>query len=254
MIKIFCNNKRNSFLLMLSIITPIFILLLSYGISTTSQALGSELKSDIGSYQPESISDPNSIYSSIPSNISVTIEPKDTGTLYLSAIISNGDINFTRNLNDELFPFQVVNWYQLTKFTPNFEKTSNHDIPMISSLIIGQLQDFDEFADLLEQARIYSDVPFNDTFILELPNRDISFMLLEVNFSNGDRGIYYGLYDGNQQIEEKSEVSLRLNPESSLRIIESISASELQPNEPLYNVTHTLVCNDLYKLGYEKCK
>ena len=48
--------------------------------------------------------------------------------------------------------------------------------------------------------------------------------------------------------------SLRLNPESSLKILESISASEIQPNEPLYNVTHTLVCNDLYKLGYEKCK
>ena len=118
---------------MLSIITPIFILLMGYGISATSQALGSDFKPDIDNNQSESISNPNSIYSSIPSNISVTIEPKDTGTLYLSAIISNGDISFTRNLDDELFPFQVVNWYQLTKFTPNFEKTSNLDIPNISS-------------------------------------------------------------------------------------------------------------------------
>ena len=253
MIKIFCNDKRNSFLIMLSIITPIFILLMGYGISPTPQVLGSYLKSDIGSNQSDSISDPNSIYSSIPSNISVTIEPKDTGTLYLSAIISNGDINFTRNLDDELFPFQIVNWYQLTKYTPNFENISNLDNLNISSLIVGQLQDFDEFAELLEQARVYSDVPSNDTFILDVPNRDVSFMLLQVNFSNGDLGIYYGLYDGNQQTE-KSEVNLRLNPESSLKILESISASELQPNEPLYNVTHTLICNDLYKLGYEKCK
>ena len=93
---------------MLSIITPIFILLMGYGISPTPQVLGSYLKSDIGSNQSDSISDPNSIYSSIPSNISVTIEPKDTGILYLSAIISNGDINFTRNLDDELFPFQML--------------------------------------------------------------------------------------------------------------------------------------------------
>lgn len=247
MIKIFCNFKRNLFWTMLSIITPTFILLMGYGISSTSQALGSEVTTDIGNNQSELI------YSSIPSNISVTIEPKDTGTLYLSAIISNGDVNFTRNLDDELFPFQIVNWYQLTKFTPNFEKTSNFDNLNISSLIVGQLQDFDEFADLLEQARIYSDVSFNETFILDVPNMDVSFMLLQVNFSNGDKGIYYGLYDGNQQPEEKSEISLRLNPESSLKILEYISADEIQPNESLYNVTHTMVCNDIYKLGYEKC-
>jgi len=253
MIKIFCNDKRNLFLIMLSITTPIFILMMSYGISATPQALGSNFKPDMNNNQSGSISDPDSIYSSIPSNISVTIEPKDTGTLYLSAILSNGDINFTRNLDDELFPFQVVNWYQLMKFTPNFEKTSNFDNLNISSLVVGQLQDFDGFADLLEQARIYSDVPFNETFILDVPNRDVSFMLLQVDFSNGDKGIYYGLYDGNQQTE-KSETHLRLNPESSLKILEPRSADEIQPSEPLYNVTHTLVCNDLYKLGYEQCK
>ena len=170
--------------------------------------------------------------------------------LFLTVIV-----NFTRNLDDELFPFQVVNWYQLTKFTPNFEKISNLDHLNISGFIVGPLQDFDEFADLLEQARAYSDVTFNETFILDVPNRDVSFMLLQVDFSNGDKGIYYGLYDGNQQTEEKSEISLRLNPESSLKILESVSADEMLPlNEPLYNVTHTLVCNDVYKLGYEKCK
>src|SRR6187431_1665116 len=168
MIKIFCNDRRNLFLIMLSIITPFFILLTGYGISAIPEALGSDHRPDTDNNQSELISNPNSIYTSIPSNISVTIEPKDTGTLYLSAIISNGDINFTRNLDDELFPFQVVNWYQLTKFTPNFENLSDFDNMNISSLIVGQLQDFDEFADLLEQARVYSDVPFNETFILEV--------------------------------------------------------------------------------------
>ena len=78
-------------------------------------------------------------------------------------------------------------------------------------------------------------------------------MQIQVNFSNGDTGIYYGLYDANQQTD-KSEINLRLNPDSSLKILDSISADEIQANGPLYNVTHTLVCNDLYKLGYEKCK
>jgi hypothetical protein len=255
MIKIFYDDKRSLFLIMLSIITPVFLLLLNCGLADTPQVLGSENKTDMDmdNNQYEQSSNLNSVYPSIPSNISVVVEPKDTGTLYLSAIISNDVVNFTRNLDDELFPFQVVNWYQLTKFTPNFEKVSNLDNLTSNSLIIGQLQDFNEFVDLLEQARIYSDVPFNETFILDVPNKDVSFMQLQVNLSNGDSGIYYGLYDGNQQTD-KSEINLRLNPESSLKILDTISADEIQTSPALYNVTHTLVCNDLYKLGYEKCK
>jgi hypothetical protein len=255
MIKIFYDDKRSLFLIMLSIITPVFLLLLNCGLADTPQVLGSENKTDMDmdNNQSEQSSNLNSVYPSIPSNISVVVEPKDTGTLYLSAIISNDVVNFTRNLDDELFPFQVVNWYQLTKFTPNFEKVSNLDNLTSNSLIIGQLQDFNEFVDLLEQARIYSDVPFNETFILDVPNKDVSFMQLQVNLSNGDSGIYYGLYDGNQQTD-KSEINLRLNPESSLKILDTISADEIQTSPALYNVTHTLVCNDLYKLGYEKCK
>ena len=255
MIKIFYDDKRSLFLIMLSIITPVFILLMNCGSADTPQVLGSENKTDMDmdNNQSEQSSNLNSVYPSIPSNISVVVEPKDTGTLYLSAIISNDVVNFTRNLDDELFPFQVVNWYQLTKFTPNFEKVSNLDNLTINSLIIGELQDFNEFVDLLEQARIYNDVPFNKTFILDVPNKDVSFMQLQVNLSNGDSGIYYGLYDGNQQTD-KSEINLRLNPESSLKILDSMSADEIQANPTLYNVTHTLVCNDLYKLGYEMCK
>jgi hypothetical protein len=255
MIKILYDDKRTLFLITLSIITPVFLLLMNCGFATTPQALGSDNKTEMNNNQSEQISGPNSVYPSIPSNISVVIEPKDTGTLYFSAIISDDDddVNFTRDLEDELFPFQVVNWYQLTKFIPNFERTSNLDNLTINSLIIGQLQDFNDFGDLLEQARIYTDVPFNKTFILDIPNKDVSFMQLQVNFSNGDIGIYYGLYDGNQQTD-KSEINLRLNPESSLKILDSTSADEIQASPSLYNVTHTLVCNDLYKLGYQMCK
>lgn len=253
MIKIFYADKRNLFFIMLSIITPVFLLLMIYGLAETPQALGSDNKTDMDNNQSEQSSNQNLVYPSIPSNISVVVEPKDTGILYLSAIISNNDVNFTRDFDDELFPFQVVNWYQLTKFTPNFERVSNLDNLTINSLIIGQLQDFNEFVDLLEQARIYSDVPFNKTFILDVPNKDVSFMQLQVSFSNGDSGIYYGLYDANQATD-KSEINLRLNPESSLKILDSMSADEIQANPALYNVTHTLVCNDLYKLGYEMCK
>jgi hypothetical protein len=255
MMKIFYDDKRNLFLIILSIITPVFLLLMNCGFAETPQALGSDNKTDMDmdNNQSEQSSNQNSFYPSIPSNISVVVEPKDTGTLYLSAIISKDVVNFTRNLDDELFPFQIVNWYQLTKFTPNFEKVSNLDNLTSNSLIIGQLQDFNEFVDLLEQARIYSDVPFNETFILDVPNKDVSFMQLQVSLSNGDSGIYYGLYDGNQQTN-KSEINLRLNPESSLKILNSMSAVEIQANPALHNVTHTLVCNDLYKLGYEMCK
>lgn len=189
----------------------------------------------------------------IPSNISVHVEPKDTGTLYLSALISDGTVEFTRDLNDEIFPFQTTNWYQLVTLDPNYVESSNNTNLKFDNVIVGQLQDFDNFDELLDQARIYSNVPVNKTFILDLPTKDVSFMQLQIPFQNGTSGIYYGLYDGNQQ-GDKSEIDLRLNPESSLKILDSDSAINIKTNEQLYNVTNTLVCNDIYKLGYEKCQ
>lgn len=189
----------------------------------------------------------------IPTNISVSVEPKDTGTLYLSALISDGNIELTRDLNDELFPFQTTNWYQLVTLTPNYLETANKTDLEFDNLIVGQLEDFDNFDDLLSQARLYSDVPVNRTFILDLPHKDISFMQLQIPFPNGTSGIYYGLYDGNQQ-GDKSDINLRLNPESTLKILDSDPAIGIKTNEQLYNVTKTLACNDLYKLGYEKCQ
>lgn len=197
--------------------------------------------------------DNQNILETIPSNITVHVEPKDAGTLYLSALISDGKIEFTRDLNDELFPFQTNNWYQLVTLVPDYAETLNSTSLIFDNLIVGQLQDFDNFDELLEQARIYSDVPVNQTFILDLPNKDVSFMQLQIPYSDGRTGIYYGIFDGNQQ-GDKSEINLRLNPESNLKILESDSAIDIKTKEQLYNVTYSLVCNDIYKLGYEKCQ
>lgn len=54
---------------------------------------------------------------------------------------------------------------------------------------------------MLNHSRIYEDVPFNSTIMLDLPNRDVSFMEAKVKFTNDDVGIYHGLYDGNQQTD-----------------------------------------------------
>lgn len=247
----FYMDKKDFFLIKLMIIVSAFIFIINNGLIPLDPVLGSEIRTDPINNPSELFS--NSDYPLIPSNITINVPPKESGTLYLSAIISNDAIHFTRNLNDELFPFQLINWYPLIQFSPNFDNISASNDLTIDSLIVGQLQDYDEFDHLLEQARIYYDVPFNKTVILDIPNKDVSFMQLQVNFSNGDTGIYYGLYDGNQQTD-KSEINLLLNPQSSLKILEFVSAKDLLTSESLlYNVTHTLVCNDLYKLGYEKC-
>ncbi len=223
-----------------------------FGYSSFQNVLGS---TNSDNYTNKNLSEQNNpiSFEPIPSNISVHVEPKDTGTLYLSALISDGNVEFTRDLDDEIFPFQTTNWYQLVTLDPNYVEFSNSTNLKFDNVIVGQLQDFDDFDELLDQARIYSNVPVNKTFILDLPTKDVSFMQLQIPFQNGTSGIYYGLYDGNQQ-GDKSEIDLRLNPESSLKILDSDSAINIKTNEQLYNVTNTLVCNDIYKLGYEKCQ
>ena len=104
----------------------------------------------------------------------------------------------------------------------------------------------------MNQSRVYKNILFDSTAILELPNKDISFMEAEIQFPNGGAGIYYGLYDGNQQTD-RSELDSYMDPGSNPNTISSIPAIEIRSNDLLYNVTFTLVCNDLYKLGYNKC-
>lgn len=58
-------------------------------------------------------------YSLIPTNIYVLPESLPGGNLYLSSILSNGTITYTRNLTDEVYPFQMDRWYQQIKFVPN---------------------------------------------------------------------------------------------------------------------------------------
>ena len=254
MIDYILDKKKCSFFVSLYflLITPIFFINIGY-IHSQGVLGSSNARVDLHLADNQSKQDNQNTLEAIPSNISVRVEPKDAGTLYLSALISDGDIELTRDLNDELFPFQTTNWYQLITLIPNYTKTPENTNLTFDNLIVGQIQDFDNFDELLEQARIYSDTPVNETFILDLPNNDVSFMQVQMSYPNDTSGIYYGLFDGNQQ-GDKSEINLRLNPESTLKILESDSAIEIKTNDQLYNVTNTLVCNDVYKLGYEKCQ
>jgi hypothetical protein len=191
-------------------------------------------------------------YSIVPTNISVLPESLPAGRLYLSSILSDGTITYTRNLTDEIFPFQLDRWYQQIQFMPIYKDRNLHTNLTIESLLIGEMQDFDNFDELLSHARLYRDVPLNSTIILDLPNKDVSFMEVEMKFSNGDVGVYFGLYDGNQQTD-KSELRSYMNPESNPSSISSVPATEIKFNSLLHNATFTLVCNNLYKLGYDKC-
>lgn len=250
------DRKKFSFLILLNFLMIIVVFFVNIDYIHFPHILGSSsdnARTDLGLADNQSKQDNQNTFEPIPSNISVRVEPKDAGILYLSAIVSDGKIEFTRDLDDELFPFQTTNWYQLVTLTPNYTGTLESTGLKFDNLIVGQLRDFDNFDQLLEEARVYSDVPINETFILELPDNDVSFMQLQVAYLNTTTGIYYGLFDGNQQ-GDKSEINLRLNPESSLKILESNSATGINTNQQLYNVTNTLVCNDIYKLGYEKCQ
>jgi hypothetical protein len=211
---------------------------------STAKAITNESRSEIEDIEID--------YSLVPTNVSVMPESLPAGNLYLSSVLSDGTITYTRNLTDEVFPFQLDRWYQQIQFIPIYKDRNLPTNLTIESLLIGEMQDFDNFDELLSHARLYRDVPLNSTIILDLPNKDVSFMEVEMKFSNGDVGVYFGLYDGNQQTD-KSELRSYMNPESNPSSIASVPATEIRSNSLLHNATFTLVCNSLYKLGYDKC-
>lgn len=229
------------FITLLLVMYVILVINLYY---STAKATTNESRSGIEDIETD--------YSLVPTNVSVLPESLPTGNLYLSSILSDGTITYTRNLTDEVFPFQLDRWYQQIQFIPIYKDRNLHTNLTIESLLIGEMQDFDNFDELLSHARLYRDVPLNSTIILDLPNKDVSFMEVEMKFSNGDSGVYFGLYDGNQQTD-KSELRSYMNPESNPSSIASVPATEIRSNSLLHNATFTLVCNSLYKLGYDKC-
>jgi hypothetical protein len=229
------------FITLLVVMSVILMMNLYY---STAKAITNESRSEIEDIEID--------YSLVPTNVSVMPESLPAGNLYLSSVLSDGTITYTRNLTDEVFPFQLDRWYQQIQFIPIYKDRNLPTNLTIESLLIGEMQDFDNFDELLSHARLYRDVPLNSTIILDLPNKDVSFMEVEMKFSNGDVGVYFGLYDGNQQTD-KSELRSYMNPESNPSSIASVPATEIRSNSLLHNATFTLVCNSLYKLGYDKC-
>lgn len=184
----------------------------------------------------------------IPNNISVIPELLDKGHLTLTAISYNNTIEYTRNLNDELLPFELNRWHQFIKFIPDYERqTQNHSLA-ISNLLIGQIGSFDNFEDLLEEAMLYQDIPINSTVIIELPNDSVSFMIAEIKSSNPESSIYYGLFDGNQN-EQKTEI----NPKLESIVLKTINPLNIKADNSLYNITQAIVCNDISKYGHQQC-
>jgi hypothetical protein len=205
-----------------------------FGVLVQNKSLASlpeEFKNEIESEKLE-----NKSYSLMPTNISVMPESLPSGHLYLSTILSNGTAIYTRDSTDELFPFQLDRWYQQIQFVPGYPDRDPNENMTINNLIVGEISDFDNFDDLLNQSRIYKDVLFNSTTILELPSKDISFMEAEIKFPNGDSGIYYGIYDGNQQTD-RSELNLYMDPDSNPSSIGSVPAIEIKSNDLLLHTS-----------------
>ncbi|MDQ4073987.1 MAG: hypothetical protein M3162_06750 [Thermoproteota archaeon] len=188
----------------------------------------------------------------IPNKISLIAESSGMGELLLTAINNNGTIQYTRDINDELTPFQLTKWHQVMEFELN-DTGNNQDNLTITNLLIGNLKDFDSFDDLLKESKSYKNVPLKSNVFVLLPNESVSFMAGEIEFPSGISGLYYGLFDANLFADTSKS-----KPDQSTgnsKVIEMANASpfEIRNDSSLFNVTHDVICNDLVKLGYKKC-
>jgi hypothetical protein len=191
--------------------------------------------------------------SEIATNISVMPESTDEGFLYLSAFsINDKEIQYTRNLNDELAPFQLTSWNQTLQLSANYKDYRQEHDQNLTNLLIGHIGNFSNFDSLLEEANWYEEIPLGSKITIELPNESVSFMLAEEKVSANMSAIYYGIFDGNQNAFENKQSSL-VNSDSRIMEINSLSPSQLNKNGSLYNVTYELVCNDLSKFSYDTC-
>ena len=101
-----CFNKiRINYNILASVLILMMFSMTYLGLSIQNYALASlpcEIRNEMKSENSEI-----NFYSLVPTNISVMPESLPAGNSYLSPIFSNGTATYTRNLTDELFPFQL---------------------------------------------------------------------------------------------------------------------------------------------------
>lgn len=186
--------------------------------------------------------------------VSVVVDPKslDEGNLILTAInVNNVSIEYVKDLDQELTPFQLDKWYQPLQFLLDSDTYGKQNLT-INNLLIGPINSFDTFDGLLSEGSLYKNIKFGNNITITLPNKGVSFMMAEIQFPNNTSAIFYGLFDGNQVTDSPDVENGQLSENLPVNLQTSLPL-DINDNKGLYDMSYTIICNDLSKFNYFEC-
>lgn len=192
--------------------------------------------------------------SDLPKILTITDNFKSK-SIPLRALISDGIVTqVDKQSNTRQAKLNLDDWNQPLTF--HFDGPSKIGLVNLENILVGQIKSYDSVEEALEDATLWEDIPLNEEVILSFDHKDLNFMIIEVEFVNGASGIYYGTFEldafgSKSQAEDAFEFEID-ESDGELNIMED-SEPEIDLNNPFWQISQLIVCEELSKNGFQVC-
>jgi len=173
----------------------------------------------------------------------------------LRALISEGIVTQVDKQSDiRPVKLNLDDWNQALSF--HFNRPSKVGLDRIENVIAGQIKSYESVEDTLEDATLWEDIPLNEEVILSFDHKGHNFIIVEVGFVNGASGIYYGTFEldafgSKSQAEDVLELEMD-EADGELNIMDD-SEPEIDLNDPFWQISQLIVCEELKENGFQIC-
>ena len=153
-------------------------------------------------------------------------------------------------------PFEFSEWYPSISFHILNETLPGNN--KIIWILMGKITSFESIEEMLNDAVFYKNVPLDKKVLLPLAVGGASFMLVKVQFTDKHSGIYYEVFDGNQEgdkplLDDYLE-SVSVN-EKMYEIIANSSSVHEVFSDPVFNRSaSSIICKEYLKHGNPICQ
>ncbi|WP_195907431.1 hypothetical protein [Candidatus Nitrosocosmicus sp. SS] len=191
----------------------------------------------------------------LPKNIVLTDDNGKNNKIPIRAFFSEGLITQLEkpSVNKQV-KFKLDDWNQNMIFS--LQDFSGLNIVNIKNILVGQIKSYDSVEDALEDATYWKNIPLNEEIMLRFENKGLNFIILEVTFQNGISGIYHAIFNLDAYGSESDADDLldyRMDKENANYNIIDDSKPKIEVNNPFWQISQIIVCEDLKYNGFRVC-
>jgi hypothetical protein len=152
--------------------------------------------------------------------------------------------------------FLINEWNPRISF--QFDKGSKVGLINIQQVLIGKIKPYDSYQDVIANSTLWKNIPLSEDVVLRLKDKDIHFIIAEVQFVNGTSGLYSGrlnIEPFHDKATRERVLQQQLNENADLKVIpSSVPNISNKSNNFIYSHSvHGMICRTLEQYGFLVC-